>query len=246
MSPLGMLFFMQLLKSENYRDNFILLAFACNLVILASVSVLVGIKEWKKVLFHSALPFLAVNSVISLVLIISSGALISLLYFLTLIFWFNYLKRLDSVLLDGTGGMASDSLDAIKLYAGLAAIYFFSAAFYGILAFLNFSILPLLLALGVLFFLASFVGFSVYAIPFKSAAPYALINTMAMIELAWTVSLLPFNYAVSGLILTIFYYVASGLIRNSLLDRLTKQSVKMYLGLGIACFIGIILTARWL
>jgi hypothetical protein len=69
---------------------------------------------------------------------------------------------------------------------------------------------------------------------------------LILVELFWSISFLPFNYNITGLILAVCYYVIIGLVKNHLLGKLDAAKVKMYLILGGVSLFLIMLTARWM
>ncbi|NQU77598.1 hypothetical protein HQ544_02780 [Candidatus Falkowbacteria bacterium] len=73
---------------------------------------------------------------------------------------------------------------------------------------------------------------------------YILIPALVLIELFWAVSFLPTSFYVNALILTVSYYIISGLIKNRLNNNLTKQIIQKYAIIASACFLLIIFTAR--
>jgi len=75
---------------------------------------------------------------------------------------------------------------------------------------------------------------------------YILIGCLVMVELAWSISFLPFNYIVAGLILSICYYILINLIRNYLLGELNSKKVRIYLIIGLIGIVFALLTSRWL
>ena len=74
---------------------------------------------------------------------------------------------------------------------------------------------------------------------------YILVITLITAEIFWSVSFLPTSVYVNGLIVTLGYYLMTGLARNWLLGVRQLKALKRYLLISALCFIIIIVTAKW-
>jgi hypothetical protein len=74
---------------------------------------------------------------------------------------------------------------------------------------------------------------------------YIFLVALLLAQLAWAIYFLPFNYNALGLIAVICYYPLIGLLKLSLVGKLTARSVKFYLISGLAFLILILLTTKW-
>ena len=79
----------------------------------------------------------------------------------------------------------------------------------------------------------------------KSAWPYVLVISIATLQVFMVVSFLPTSIYVSGLLVTLAYYVMTGISRNWLLDIKDKKVIQRYLIISSVFFILILLTAKW-
>jgi len=65
-------------------------------------------------------------------------------------------------------------------------------------------------------------------------------------EIFLTVSFLPSSIYVNGMLVTISYYMLSGLARNWLIGIKDKRVVKRYVVTSLSLLVLILLTAKWL
>ena len=82
-------------------------------------------------------------------------------------------------------------------------------------------------------------------INFREAFVFIIIGSLILLEMAWSISFLPLNFNIIGLILAICYYMITGFIKYYLLDNLNKKIVKSYLLIGFGSIFILLLTARW-
>jgi hypothetical protein len=75
---------------------------------------------------------------------------------------------------------------------------------------------------------------------------FILILGFVLIEAAWSISFLPLNYNVLGMVLAICYYISIGLTRFHLRNKLNRKVVKLYLFLGFISILILLLTSRWI
>lgn len=73
---------------------------------------------------------------------------------------------------------------------------------------------------------------------------FTLIPTLALIEIFWSLSFLPTSFYVNSFILTLGYYLISGLIKNYLTNGLTPKIIQKYFIASGICLLLIIFTAR--
>ena len=73
---------------------------------------------------------------------------------------------------------------------------------------------------------------------------FTFIPALILIEIFWALSFLPTSFYINSFILTICYYVISGLAKNRLSNNLNKTIIKKYILVGGVCLLLIIFTAR--
>ena len=88
-------------------------------------------------------------------------------------------------------------------------------------------------------------GHSGGGVNFREALIFIIIGSLILLEMAWSISFLPLNFNIIGLILAICYYMITGFIKYYLLDNLNKKIVKSYLLIGFGSIFILFLTARW-
>ncbi|MDP3994333.1 MAG: hypothetical protein Q8P91_00690 [bacterium] len=79
----------------------------------------------------------------------------------------------------------------------------------------------------------------------KRLVLYSCLLSLVMLELALIISFYPLTISMSSLFLTTGVYVLMGLVQAYFSDRLFRQTVYEYLGVGALVFVTMLLTARW-
>lgn len=138
------------------------------------------------------------------------------------------------------------SLKNISAYGNFLAFYFLASSVYGLQSFLNIPMWLLMIILLV------FSGLIIYQVMWSSQIKgqagffYLPVFCLIIIELAWSVSFLTLSYYVLALIMAVYYYVFSGLLRFYLLGNLNSKVIKLYLAFGSISIILVLFTARWI
>jgi len=137
------------------------------------------------------------------------------------------------------------SLENISNYLDLLAIWLWYSSFFGLIIFLGLSpglfVLPIIIISALIYYQSIWVN----KIEIKNHWPYLIIVNLLLAEVFLAVSFLPTNFYVNGLILTVVYYVLSGLSRNFILKKLNKIIIARHLLFGIFILILGLLTAKW-
>jgi hypothetical protein len=128
-----------------------------------------------------------------------------------------------------------NSLSVFLIASGFLSLLIFLAIPLWILVF-SFSVFIILITIQLLWFSESSI---------KAAWPYLFVITVLMIEIFWVVSFLPTSIYVGGMILTLTYYLLSGITKNFLLGIRGAKVVKRYLTVTIISLIIILSTAKW-
>lgn len=191
------------------------------------------------------LPALVSSAALAYSVFLSGKLLIQLLFIFNLVFLYIYFRRVYLYLLK-PWAYEVFSIENLSLYVNWLAFFLLAAAAYGLQSFLNLPISYLALIMLAAIVLLIYQIIWANKIEFKAGLFYILISCLILVELFWSISFLPFNYNISGLILAICYYVLIGLVKNYLLDKLEAKKVRMYLILGSASLFLILFTAKWM
>lgn len=137
------------------------------------------------------------------------------------------------------------ALENISTYINLITVFLTVSSFFGLIIFLDFSFWILTTIFAVLIILLNYqIAYSSEA-PLNSSWLYILAITLMMIEIFWSVNFLPTSIYVNGLVVTISYYLMSGLARNWLLGIQERKVVLRYLVISFISLIIILVTAKW-
>lgn len=191
------------------------------------------------------LPGLLSSFTILFSIFIPDKLFIQIIFVILTIALYIYLKHLFYYLLEPTS-YQEGSLGNISSSLNFVTFFLLASVIYGLQSFLNFSVVVLSLIILIVSFLLIYQIIRVNKINFKHGLLYILIGCLVMVELAWSISFLPFNYIVAGLILSICYYILINLIRNYLLGELNSKKVRIYLIIGLIGIVFALLTSRWL
>ena len=141
-----------------------------------------------------------------------------------------------------------NALENFSSYGNFLVMFFSFSVLYGLQSFLNIPIHILILVLVPVIWLVSYQVIWTNKIDMREGIVFVLINTLILTELAWAASFLPQSYNTIGLIVAICYYMATGIVRFSLNQKLQniRHKTRQYLVFGIACILIILLTSKWI
>ncbi len=141
-----------------------------------------------------------------------------------------------------------NALENFSSYGNFLIMFFTFSSVYGLQSFLNMPIYLLILFLIPIILIISYQVIWSNQINVQRGVVFILINTLILVELAWTASFLPQSYSTIGLIMAICYYIVTGIVRFSLKENLEgiKNKSKQYISFGIICIIIILLTSEWI
>ena len=191
------------------------------------------------------LPSLMSSSAVAYSIFLDNKLIIQLLWLAVIILLYFYLRYTYYYLLNPLA-YKPFSIESISSFSNWLTFFLAAAVAYGLQSFLNLSVWPLELILLLIIFLIIYQIIWANKIALKASALYILICSLVLVELSWSISFLPFNYNIAGLILAICYYILIGLVKDYLLNRLDKKTVELYLGIGLASLILILFTAQWI
>lgn len=139
-----------------------------------------------------------------------------------------------------------EKLDSLLVSGGFLATFALGASFYGLSAFIDWSLAAFLSALTPLVFLLFSQLIPFRGTSLKNERVFLIVNTLMLVEIAGMISLLPLNYNILGFIFALAYsfeLLAWRLDRRGELDR---RRLKFPLVISIIIVIILFLTASWL
>lgn len=155
-------------------------------------------------------------------------------YFEVLFLWFHDRSRYQV-----------HSLENISTNLDLLSLFFISSGLYSINIFFGFSIWYLLLIFATISTLLTYQLIWTSEVNLKSGASYVAVITLIISEAFLVVHQLPSSIYVNGLIITLGFYLMTGLSRNWFLGIKEKKVLKRYLLISIAFLLLVLVTAKW-
>lgn len=137
------------------------------------------------------------------------------------------------------------SLENISTHLNLLTIFLTASGLYSLIIFFGLSLWALIIIFAIISLLLTHQMVWVSGATFKSEWPYVLVISFAVLQVFVVVSFLPTSIYVNGLLVTLIYYVMTGISRNWLLDIKDKKVIQRYLIISSVFFILILLTAKW-
>ncbi|MDD4901865.1 MAG: hypothetical protein PHE24_01890 [Patescibacteria group bacterium] len=212
---------------------------ASNLLLLIAVRLITGKKIISQEFWNfSILPLLLSSSLAFYSLFAVNQYVIHFLYLLNFGLSYYYLKNIYQ-------GGQRDFLENISSYGNLLTVFFSFAVIYAQESFLGWPIWLLILCSAALVILVIYQILWANGITARNALAYVFLAGLLLVQLAWAIYFLPFNYNTLGLIATVAFYLLSGFIKLSLADKLTSRSIKLYLSSGSISLVLIFLTTKW-
>jgi hypothetical protein len=212
-----------------------------SLLLLLAVRIITGKKITTREFWSfSIFPVLFSGSLAaySTLIVILNPLIIHGLFLLNLFLSYIYLKNIYR-------GEWRDFLENISSYGNLLTVFFSFSAIYGLESFLGLPIWLLILASAAVIALIVYQIFWANKTLSRSTAPYIFLADLLLVQLAWAIYFLPFNYNALGLIAAICYYLLIGFIKLSLAEKLNRRSVNAYLASGFISLLLILLTTKW-
>lgn len=138
------------------------------------------------------------------------------------------------------------SLENIFNYVSLITGFFVYTSFFGLIIFLNFPLWVLLILsfLVTLVLIYQIIWINKVAVGAKMI--YLFILSLILTEVFWVVHFWPTSYLVSGLILSLIFYLIVNLARIYLKASLTREMVKRYLLIALIVLLLTLATAQWI
>ncbi|RJR30872.1 hypothetical protein C4569_03750 [Candidatus Parcubacteria bacterium] len=131
-------------------------------------------------------------------------------------------------------------------YFNLITVFLIYSSFYGYIVFLRVPLWPLLIAVAVVTFLVLEELMWASEINLKRSWLYNLVTVIIIAEGFWTVAFLPSSMYVDGLILTVIYYLLSGVFLNKLLGILDNSVIRRYVIISVIILAVVLMSAKWI
>ncbi len=138
------------------------------------------------------------------------------------------------------------AIEHTSIVLHIVSIYFFSTMFYGLHTFL---LTPVWIIASVFFLLSALFVYEtlwVSKVASTTASHIALLGALVLTQLFVATAFLPTSFFVNAAIVAVAFYVFLGVIRASLLQRLSGVALKRYTIAGGIFLIVILLSAKWI
>ncbi|MFA5022486.1 MAG: hypothetical protein WC508_05415 [Patescibacteria group bacterium] len=138
-----------------------------------------------------------------------------------------------------------NALENISTHLNLIIIFFLATGFFSLILFLE---APLWLLVAIFAGVSAVLTYQliwISGVNWSVGYPYISVITIVITEIFVAVSFLPTSVYFSALLVTISYYLMTGLTRNWLLEIREKRVVQRYLLISFGCLIIILATAKW-
>lgn len=191
------------------------------------------------------LPLLYINFSVVYSMFISTKWVIHLIYIADFLFLFNYFKYIYLYLFK-PGYYKPQSIENLSFYSSFLISFLLFASAFAFQSFLDTTVWKIAVSILV------FVSLILYQVFWSAKTAvyrnlvFIFVIALLFVELYWAASFLTFDFNVSGLIMASVFYMAIGLTKNYLLEKLDKRIIKIYLSLGLAAIALAILTSEWL
>lgn len=137
------------------------------------------------------------------------------------------------------------SLENISTHLNLLTIFLTASGLYSLIIFFGLSLWALIVIFAIISTLLTHQMVWASGTTLKSEWPYVVVISLAVLQVFVIVSFLPTSIYVGGMLVTLSYYVMTGISRNWLLDIKDKKVIKRYLVISSIFLILILLTAKW-
>ncbi len=138
------------------------------------------------------------------------------------------------------------ALEHTSLVLHIASIYFLSTTFFGLQTFLQTPVWLLALFFFLVATALTYETLWVSKIRDASALKVALILGLVFTEFFVSFSLLPTSFFVNAAVTSVLFYTIIGMMRASLLQKLSRGVLRRYLLVGCVLSLLLLLTAQWI
>ena len=138
------------------------------------------------------------------------------------------------------------SLENISSYLNIVVSFFLYSGYYGLMVFLHLQSKWLFVSLIVLNMVLLLQTFFINKLKFKKIYLALLLALVILVEVVWAVQYLPFTFLVKGVMVSLVYYIISGLFRYYFLQSYNKKILwRHVLVVSVVAFF-LLFTAKWL
>lgn len=232
-----------LLKFHKFIYLFVSIA---NLLVILTIFIFCRQSKNKKDIWaFLILPLLYTNMPVVYGIFISMKWIIHLIFIFDFLLLFNYFKFIYLYLFK-PGYYKPQSIENLSFYSSLLISFLIFASAFAFQSFLDTPIWQN--AIFVLFSMAIVLYQLFWSAKTALARNlvFIFVISLVFVELYWAASFLTFNFNVSGLIMTSVFYMTIGLTKSYLLEKLDKNTIKIYLTMGLATILLVVLTSEWL
>jgi hypothetical protein len=137
------------------------------------------------------------------------------------------------------------SLEYLTLIMYVMSAFFFTSFAYMAQLFLELPLWTPAVAVFVAVLFATMAVFWVSKIGFETGIPYAVVGAILMTQMYVTLALLPTSFITNAAVFAVCLSTYFGLVRAQVLDKLTPNVVRRYVGLCFILLLLILGTATW-
>lgn len=127
----------------------------------------------------------------------------------------------------------------------LLSVFFAGAFLYGLPYFTNINTLFLILVLALVIFICSFQNLVVESDSYHLSFLFSVLLLFSIIPVIWSMTLLPFNYNVLSLIVSLLYYIGLNFIIFYLTKNLSIKKIRYNLLFLVVSLILIFVSVNW-
>lgn len=224
---------------------FLIAVFLEIILIFIGVKIIVGRaakRDWPLYIIAPTLFFLSFSAYAA---IIVNRLAIQGIFLLVVWFLFSYFKNLYYYLSYEAPDRAV-KIDYLLVSSGFLTVFAAAGVLLDLPAFINWPLWVI-----VLIFFPIFGLLFLQFLPFKKislavSGMWLLIGTVVLTEFAWVLALLPLNFNILALILSIVYYFLVSAIRLEWQGKLSRRTLKYPIILSVLIILILLLTANWL
>ncbi|MFA6410067.1 MAG: hypothetical protein WCW26_00615 [Candidatus Buchananbacteria bacterium] len=213
-------------------------------LLIISIWQLTGLLKSKKFLRFSITPVFLFSSGL-LFLLFLEGTITKQLFSVVLVVLLGVFLEVIFVWFHLRPKYQPNALENISAHLNLITIFLTACGFFSLIVFLNISVWVLALGFFVISAILNYQLIWISGTTWSVGYPYITAITVAITEIFLAASFLPTSFYVSGLIVTVSYYLMTGLAQNWLIDIKEARVVKRYLLIGVVSLIIILITAKW-
>lgn len=232
-----------------YPSLFFTSLLSANLVVLAAVLIFLKANKSKRNLATylgvAILPLGFLSSILVYLSLAVNRFFIQFLFLAAVGFIYFYLRYLYYYLVRPEF-CSADTLENFSSLGNFFIIFFSASAIYGLQSFLNLPVWLLMIFMLIITFLVVYQIMWANKIKMELAFVHILISGIVLLEIGWSISFLPLNHNIAGLVLAICYWALIGLSLSYLGDVLNKKIIKQYLLFGSLAILAVLLSARWM